>query len=290
MAAEKNIFSSLCAYFIKRMIKNKKGLALIAAIMLIVFISIAVLGLSVFIVQWYKQIDAQERQSRCIYNAMAGVNYAIYQYRVSGALTNGTTAIDANNNFTLSTVSTGGGTAASALVIDARASSLQPTTGNPSGRYIDLSGVTLQNNSASAITINQAIVTWTTASRTMTQIVIGGVTNWSGSATPSPATVNFTTNATINAGATVALTRIRWNSAMTGATITIRFRMTDGTTTDACTLFPQQPAVCTQPGTNLTIKSMGKTTGSNQYRSVQATYNIATGNVSDYDEISQTVP
>jgi len=264
------------------MLKNKKGLALIAAVMLIVFISIAVLGLSVFIVQWYKQIDAQERQTRCIYNAMAGVNYAIYQYRVSGALTNGTTAIDANNNFTLSTVSGGGGGAASALVIDATASG----TGGSGNR--ELQGVALRNSSVSAITINQAIVTWSN-SRNMAEIVINGVTNWSGTAS-TPATVNFTTNATINAGATVPLTCIRFSGNMVNTTITIRFCMTDGTTTNACTLLPAQPSVCTQPATSLTIKSMGKTAGSNQYRSVQAEYNITTGNVSDYDEIATTVP
>ena len=94
------------------MIKKNKGIALIAAIMLIVFISTAVLGLSVFIVGWYKQIDTDEKEVRCIYNAQAGINYALYNYRVSAALTNGATAIDANNNFTLSTVSGGGGGAA----------------------------------------------------------------------------------------------------------------------------------------------------------------------------------
>lgn len=265
------------------MIKKRKGLALIAAVMLVVFISIAVLGLSTFIVQWYKQVDVQERRSRCIYNAMAGVNYSIYQYRNSSALTNGTVSIDANNNFTLSTVSAGGGGAASALVINATASS----AGGSGNR--DLLGVTLQNSSASAITIDQAIVTWTNT-RNMTAIVINGVTNWSGTAAPPSATVNFTTNAVISAGATVPLTRIRFSGNMAGTTITIRFRMTDGTITNACILLPAQPSACAQPAGELTIKSMGKTAGSNQYRSVQAVYNITTGNVSDYDEIAATVP
>ena len=262
--------------------KNKKGLALIAAIMLIVFISIAVLGLSVFIVQWYKQIDSGERQSRCIYNALAGVNYALYQYRASAALTNGTFNIDANNNFTVSTVLSDTGGAASALVIDATHSYV----GGTSQR--DLLGITLRNNSASAITINRAIVTWNNTRR-MSQILINGTTNWSGS-TSTPATVNFTTNATINAGSTVPLTRIRWSGNMSGRTITIRFRMTDGTVTNACTLLPSQPSVCVQLSGGLTVKSMGKTVGSNQYRSVQAAYNSSTANVSDYDEITQTVP
>ena len=76
---------------------------------------------------------------------------------------------------------------------------------------------------------------------------------------------------------------------MLNAIITLSFVMTDATTTTACIGWPAQGSVCTQIS-SLTIKSMGKTAGSNQYRSVQAVYNTTTGNVSDYDEIFQTVP
>jgi len=264
------------------MLRQKKGLALIAAIMLIVFVSAAVLGLSVFIVGWYSQINTADKEERCIYNAAAGINYALYQYRNSAALTNGTFNIDANNNFTVSTVASEGGGAAASLVVDATGAFL----GSNNRR---LQGVTISNSSASPIIIDRIIVTWSISNRTMSQIRINGSTVWSGSANSSPANVNIT-NTTIPANTTRAVNLIQFNSSMSSAVITISFVMTDSTTTSACTLWPAQGSVCTQASTGLTIRSMGKTTGSNQYSSVEAIYNTATGNVSDYDEISQTVP
>ena len=265
------------------MIKKRKGIALIAAIMLIVFVSTAVLGLSVFIVGWYKQINVEEREARCIYNAMAGVHYSLYQYRNSAALTNGTFNIDANNNFTLSTVASGGGGGASAsLVVDATGAAL----GNNNRRLL---GVHIRNSSASAIIIDRMIVTWSISNRTMSQIQINGSTVWSGSATSSPANVNIN-NTTIPANTTRNIDLVQFDGNMLSAIITLSFVMTDGTTTSACTVWPTQGSVCTQAAASLTIKSMGKTVGSNQYRSVQAIYNTTTGNVSDYDEIAQTVP
>ena len=266
------------------MIKKRKGLALIAVIMLIVFVSIAVLGLSTFIVGWYEQIDTGERDVRCIYDAMAGVNYALYQYRNSAVLTNGTFNIDANNNFTLSTVTSGGGGggASAFLEVDATYAHL----GNNNRRLL---GVTIRNSSASSITIDRMIVTWSISNRRMSLIRINSSDVWTGSANSSPANVDIN-NTSIPANTTRSINLIQFNSTMLNAVITLSFVMTDGTTTTACTVWPTQGSVCQQSATGLTIKSMGKTLGSNQYRSVQAIYNTATGNVSDYDEIAQTVP
>jgi len=261
---------------------KRKGLALIAAIMLIVFISTAVLGLSVFIVGWYKQIDTKEKEARCIYNAMSGVNYSLYQYRNSALLTNGTFNIDANNSFTLSTVSSGDGGASVFLVVDATGAHL----GSNNRRLL---GVAIRNSSASSFGIDRMIVTWSISNRTMSQIRINGNDVWTGSATSSPANVNIA-NTTIPANTTRDIDLIQFNSSMDSAIITLSFVMTDGTTTSACTAWPAQGSTCTQAAAALTIKSMGKTTGSNQYRSVQAIYNTTTGNISDYDEIAQTVP
>ncbi|MBU0548188.1 MAG: hypothetical protein KJ710_06865 [Candidatus Omnitrophica bacterium] len=260
------------------MSRKRKGLALIAAIMLMVFVSIAVLGLSVFIVGWYGQIDTAERGGRCIYNSAAGVHYALYQYRNSAVLTSGTFTIDANNNFTVSTTPD----AASSLVIDATGSSLASANRN-------LQGVTLTNSSSSAIIIDRIIVTWIGASRTLQTIRIGNSNVWATDVSLSPADCNIDDTA-ISAGDTVNLTRIRWNSSMSGLTITLQFVMTDGSISSVCTAYPSPGSTCTTAAVALTIKSMGKTTGSNQYRSVEAAYNIATGNVSDYDEINQVVP
>jgi len=265
------------------MIKRRKGLILIAVIMLIVFVSITVLGLSTFIVGWYGQINSAERQERCIYNAAAGVNYALYRYRHDTALTNGTFSIDADNNFTVSTVTSGGsGGDAGELVVDATDAHL----GNNNRRLL---GVTIRNSSDSSITITRMTVTWSISNRRMTQIKINNSTVWSGSASSSPADVNIN-NTTIPANTTRSINLIQFNSSMINAVITLSFEMTDDTTTTACTAWPAQGSVCAQETAGLTITSMGKTAGSNQYRSVQATYNIDTGNISDYDEVSQVVP
>gem|GEM_PF-775567 len=264
-------------------LKRKKGLILIAVIMLIVFVSITVLGLSTFIAGWYGQINSAERQERCIYNAAAGVNYALYQYRNSGSLANGTFSIDANNNFTLSTVTSGGsGGAAGALVLDATDAHL----GSNNRRLL---GLTIRNSSSSSVTIDRVIVTWNISNRRMTQIKINGSTVWSGTASSSPADVNIN-NTTIPANTTRSIDLIQFNSTMINATITLSFHMTDETTTTACTAWPAQGSVCAQAAAGLTITSMGKTAGSNQYRSIQATYNTDSGNISDYDEVDQVVP
>ncbi len=268
------------------MIKKEKGIALIAAIMLIVFISTAVLGLSVFIVGWYKQIDTDEREVRCIYNAQAGINYALYNYRVSAALTNGATAIDANNNFTLSTVSGGGGgAAADNLTVDA-------TGANLNANKKDIRGVTLKNTSlTSSITLSQIIIYINTGTQTLDEVRINNSNVWTANTSigTTPVTLNMT-DVSIPANTTRTVNYIRWTADVSAKTVYWRFIMSDGTTSSVCTVWPAQASPCVSSSGSLTIKSMGKTTGSNQYRSVQATYNTTTGNVSDYDEIFQTVP
>ncbi|MFA6358229.1 MAG: hypothetical protein WCY09_06155 [Candidatus Omnitrophota bacterium] len=265
------------------MLNRKRGLALIAAVMLIVFVSIAVLGLSVFIVQWIGQINADQISSRCVYNALAGVNYSIYQYRNSTSLINGTININVNNSFRLSTVlAGGGGGASSAMVLNATAARL----GNNNRRLL---GVTVRNSSANAVTIDRMIVSWSINNRTMSQIRINGNTVWSGIMILTPANVNIT-NTVIPANTTYPIDLIQFNSSMIGATITISFVMTDGTTTSACVAYPVQGSVCTQPAGSLTINSMGKVSGSNIYRTVSATYNIAGNNIADWSGINAVVP
>lgn len=266
------------------MIKRKKGIALIAAIMLIVFVSTSVLGLSVFIVSWYKQIDTREREARCIYNAYAGINYALYNYRVSAALTNGLTAIDADNNFTLLTVSGGGGGAAENLRVNATAASF-------SSNNKDILNVTLTNTSlASSIRLDRVIIYIDSTTKTLDEIRINNTNVWTVNTVIGTTPVNLDmSNLTIPANTTRAVNRIRWTASMAGRTVYWSFVMSDGTTTSICIVYPAQASFCGSSG-SLTIQSMGKTTGSNQYRSVQAIYNTTTGNVSDYDEIATVVP
>lgn len=260
---------------------DKKGIALIAVIMLITFISVAVLGTSAFIAQRLIGVNVQQRDMRCRYNAQAGLNYAIYQYRNSGTLYSGNDiAIDPLNSFSVSTA----GSAASSLTVDATGSTLASSNRN-------LVGITLANSSsASAITIDRMIVTWTGSSRTLQNIRINNSNVWNTNVSSSPADLDITDTA-IAVGDTANLTRVRWNSSMTGRTITLQFVFTDGSTSNACTVYPAPGSACSGgASTTLTITSMGKTSGSGMYRSVQATYTVATGNISNYSETTAAVP
>jgi len=255
---------------------RKNGLALIAVIILIVFVAIAIVGVTSFTVQRLVGYNIEQRLSRCIYNAYAGLHYAIYQYRNSSTFFSGTVNIDADNNFTVSTVQGGAG-----LVIDATASDVA----GQGKRY--LLGVILKNTSLTdAVTIDRMIVTWTN-SRNLTQIVIAGSTVFSGSASPSPQNINIT-DYTINANTSVALTHILWSGNMQNTTITLQCVMTDGSTTAVCTVYPSPAQPCGSGG--LTIRSMGKTAGSDLYRSVEASYDTNTGKVTAFSQINATVP
>lgn len=264
---------------------GKEGIALIAVIILITFVATAVAGVTVFIVQRGIGYNIQQISERCRYNAQAGLHYALYQFRQNGTNFSGTVTIDSSNSAVVSTTSGGGGGAAASLQIDATGSSFAS-----SGR--NLVGITLTNTSASSsITIAQMTIYLGSGSETLDDVIINGVTVWTTNTSigTTPVTVNIS-NVTIPASTTIPLTRIRFTNSASSRTIFLQFIMSDSTTTSVCTVAPPPASVCTTPGGSLTIKSMGKVSGSNLYRSVQATYNTSTGNVSDYQEITTTVP
>jgi hypothetical protein len=121
--------------------------------------------------------------------------------------------------------------------------------------------------------------------------VINGVTVWSGSIASPPAVLTISPTFTIPATTTYPVTRIGFNSSVAGdAGVTVSFRCTDSSTTTPCTAYPAQATTCVQSGGNLTIRSMGRTTGSTLYKTVQATYNTTTGTVTAYAEQSTGVP
>jgi len=150
---------------------------------------------------------------------------------------------------------------------------------------------TIQNNSASAITVNQLTITWNKTPKTLTAVVINGVTWWSGSVPRPPAVLTISPARTIPAHTTYAITRVSFNSSAAGdAGITMSCRFTDSSSSSPCTIYPAQASTCTQSSGSLTITSMGKTTGSNLYKTIQATYNTSSGNISAYQETSNSVP
>ncbi len=258
---------------------QSKAIALIACVILIVFASLAVWGVVVFVAQRLRAHTVKETSIKAIYLAQAGLNYSLYQYRQRGVVFSGRVNLDASDYAVVKTT-IGGGGASSAVIVNAVKSFL----GN---NNTQLQGVTVGNFSSSPITIKKMIVTWTLNNRAMLSIQIRGLTVWSGRATSSPAAVNIIST-TIPANNAYPI-NIRFNNSMRNTIITLQFVMSDGTITSPCTVYPAQGSLCSQSQT-LSIKSMGKTTRSGIYRTVQAVYNVSTGDVNSCSEINATVP
>lgn len=263
-----------------RLSNQRKGIALVAAVMLIVFASIAVLGVVVFIAQRFQQYSVEEVFTKTIYLAQAGINYSVYQYRANSQIFSGQVNVDADKYFVVSTTGTGG--EGESLIVDARAADL-------ANKNKDIVNDTVTNSSGSAVTINQITITWQKQPKTLTGVVINAVSVWAGSIATPPAVLPIS-DFTIPASTTYPITRVRFDSSVAGDKgVTISFRLTDGTITVPCTIYPAQGSTCQGSG-NLTIKSMGKTGGSGIYRTIQANYNVGLGSITDCSEIDESVP
>jgi hypothetical protein len=253
------------------MLRGKKGLTLIASIMLIVFASIAVLGVTTFIVERLRQYNVDQLGAKCIYLAQAGINNAVYFFRLHDATANGyftlgQTNINPQNSFIL------GASAADALMVNTSVSALGGT-GNR-----DLMGLTIQNAvNSQAITIDRMVVTWN-SSRTLTIIRVNGSNKWTGNSS-SPINADIT-NFALNTTPTIyTVNYLRFSGNMVGTTISIQFIMTDGSS-KTLTVFPASQ------NNNFTVKASGQTSNSNIYRTMQAVYNAITAKIIDCDEIS----
>jgi len=267
---------------------NQRGIALVAAIMLIVFASIAVLGVVVFIAQRFQQYSVEEVFSKTIYLAQAGIHDAIYKVRstynpttTNGSFTLGLATVDAGETYRR------GGKAADLLMVD---------TSNTSQSSTDLLDLKIQKAISSvspAVTISRMVVTWvkTGTARTLSSIRING-TNIPATISPSstPATATFTTPYTLNSTpTTITVNRLRFSGSMSGlSSMSIQFVMSDAST----------KTVAVYPASNscqFTINSTGKVSGSNIYRTIKATYDLmpttyaTTSKIVDIDEINTEI-
>ncbi len=254
-------------------LSNNQGIVLVASIMLIVFASIIVLSTSTFIVQRLIAVDAKENQLMDLNLAHAGIQQAVYFYRfrdisANGYFTLGQTNVNATDYFVL------GGAAGDLLMVNTATAAL-------SGTGIDLQNLRIQNaTNTKTITIDRMIVSWNNT-RLLQNIRINGSSVWTGNLA-SPANANIT-NFTLNTTPTIYnINRLRFNGSMAGATISIQFVMTDGTIRNL-QVYPASNNF------NFTVKSTGKTTGSNIYRTLQADYNALTGKIINYNEINTQI-
>ena len=253
---------------------GQSGLTLLGAILLVFFASLVVLSTSVFIIERLRQEEVYQLRTKCVYLSQAGIQRAAYNYRLNDLAANGYFSlgqfnIDPGNFFVL------GGDDADLLMVNTAASNI----GGASNR--DLLGLLIQNATNSrAITIDRMIVTWDNARR-LQQIVINGSTVFNGNLS-SPANANIA-NFTLNTTPTIySINRLRFNGSMAGANISIQFLMTDGSTRTV-SVYPASQ------NNSFTVKSTGKKTGSNAFRTIRADYNAITARITSYDEIATEI-
>ncbi len=251
---------------------RRQGIALVSVVMLIVFATIAVVGVVAFIAQRLREQEPEAVYVRTIYLAQAGVHNAAYFFRfhdssANGYFTLGTTNIDANNSFVLSA------TAANLLMVNTSATVLT----NANAR---VNGWTIQNaTNSNTITIATMTVSWSgVAGRTLSSIFLNNTSVWSVGGGTSGSTFNIT-DFTLDATPTIySNNTLRFSGNMTGATVNVTFNMTDGSS-QALTMFPASS------NNKFTVTSKGLTTGSTLFRSIQATYNAVNATITAYQEI-----
>ena len=258
---------------------NRRGIALVAAIMLMVFATIAVFGVVTFITERLRQLPIEETFLKAIYLARAGVDNAVYYFRFrdltgNGYFSLGQTNIDANNFFVL------GGTAANLLMVDTFGSVVQSS--NRSVAIWPMHNAT----DSETITITTMTVSWSgiPANRRLKEIWLGNTPTlvWSGSGT-SGSVFNIADFTLDLAPAIYTANRLLFSHSIKNGVVTVTFNMTDGSSR-SLTLYPASNNY------NFTINSMGKTVGSNIYRTITADYNARTGQITNYAEINAPVP
>jgi hypothetical protein len=316
--------------------QNEDGVLLVAAILLIVFASTAVLGVSTFVVQHLRQTQAKETQDQSINLAHAGLHQSLYSFRNNklsgnGYFSLGSLSIEQTNDCVI------GGTAADLLMVDTSNAAFgnektpeecaaeaeacrqqcdadaqicsdqcagawwclfncevtrvgcrldcdaQEDACNQSGT--ELINLKIQNaTNSKSLTIEQMVVTWNRRTRRLTEIKINGQKVWSGNAT-SPATVNINPDVVLDTVPTLyGINYVKFDNSMVGIPVTLEFRMADGTS-KSLSAYPASDNF------NFTVKSMGKQTGENIFRTIKAEYNAVTQKVIRYDEFgSQAVP
>ncbi|MDD5691273.1 MAG: hypothetical protein PHC37_06235 [Candidatus Omnitrophica bacterium] len=278
------------------MIKNKKGLALIVVIMLIVFVAICVLGISTFIVQWLEQLNADQINAKCLYLAQAGVQSALYNvrniyistYNTLGYYATGLFTVDSGETYRL------GGNAADFLMV---------YTSDTRAQGTEFLGLYIQNATNSAlpvVSIDRMVVTWTISgggggghwwwgsSATLQSIRIGGWDRWTGNLN-SPANADFITNYTLTGTSAISVDRLRFSSSIQNlSSMSIEFVMTDGSSKTVAVYPPSDTC-------QFTINSTGKVSGSSIYRTIRATYDLTPLNfntdskIVDIDEINTEI-
>lgn len=262
----------------KKFMKLQKhsGMVLMTSVMLIVFVSIAVLGTATFVVSRIKQVESQRISAETVYLAQAGIHQALYDFRFhrligNGYFSSGQMNLDATRFFVL------GATDADLLMVDTSTADLG------GGANKDIINLQIQNATNShTITIDRMGVTWDNSVH-LRSIRINGSNLWSGNQ-GSPVDADLSPNVTLNTTPSIyQIDRLRFQNDMSGVMATVQFWMTDGSS-KTVTIYPASSH------NDFNIIAMGKTTVSNIYRTMQVTYNSLTGHIIDSQETNVSLP
>jgi len=255
-------------------LKNKNGMVLAAAVMLIIVAAVVVLGVTTFVVERLRQLEANQQETEAVYLAQAGIEAAVYNYRFrrqtgNGYFTLGQNFLEANRYYVL------GGSDADLVMVDTSAAIL-------SSNNRTLSGLVMQNaTNTRALTLDRMTVTWNN-SRRLSRIRINNGTVWSGNAA-SGVNALIRPQAVMDAVPTQDnIDELRFSGSMVGATVDVRFIMTDGSFKDV-RVYPASNNF------NFTVSATGQRTGSTIYRTARAVYNALTSKIIQHEDINSRI-
>ncbi len=255
---------------------SPKGLTLIASVMLLVFASIIILGLSTFVIQRLSLGNTRLIQTQAFYDARAGIYQSLYDYRLrqmtgDGFFHWGRTDLDSDNFYYIA------GDWSNILLVDTTESRLNGAK--------NLEGWTLKNvTDFTGLTITGMTVTWQGGCKScrLRRIRFKNRNFWqSGQGEYSPVKAVFKRPFSLRDPDLVERNSLEFTGDMSGARIEAEFLMGDSTS-KTVTLYP---AGVSKP--TFTIVSMGRTIASPLFRTMEAVYNPQEDRIVDQRETEE---
>lgn len=257
---------------------HKKGIALIAVIIIILITAIAVLGIVVFISNSLLLNVARASMEKAIFAAQAGAYAAIYDYLANApGAPYWAKARDVN---IIGNVYYDVGKDANFLLVDAD----NPQTVNDSGTNNRLQRIALRNtNQTQTIRVNRMKVEWYNFGGNLNRIALGGNARWTGTAT-SGQLITLSSIFTLNARQSfTGTTGNTWRFTTTipnNAIILVTFYFTDNSTRKAYLLNNGRSG-----NNEFSITATGEVRGSvNWRRTIEATYDMGVRRITSWQE------
>lgn len=249
--------------------RYKQGFVLISAIILIVFVSIAVLGLSFFILEKSRKLSTQEAQLKSFYLSEAGIQEALYWFRKSGSFSLGQREIVSGESFTLS------GDESGLLMADPRNTRIRTRK-----RYYEVRDLYVNSATDSIdLTITRMFAAWSDSGSRLLQINIGGRRVWRGNAA-SPANCDIQDTSIGTQRKNVVLYFSYGDPSQ--QTVGVRFVMQDATYKQL-QVYPAP----SEPEYNFTVQSTGQVVwpSFSLTAKIETEYNAATEQIVRYERL-----